>query len=83
EQFSSLSAFVSQKLAGMAEQILQGNIDVMPCADRSGSACDYCIYSDVCGFDRRIPGMRENRLPAMTKDEVWEKIERESCERKE
>jgi ATP-dependent helicase/nuclease subunit B len=59
----------------MAQQIRQGEVSVSPYADRKGSACDYCEYGDVCGFDRKIPDMCVRRLPELRKDEVWDKIE--------
>ncbi len=78
EQFGQLSGFVANRLVRMGEQILSGDIEVKPVADRSGSACDYCACADVCGFDRKLPGMCERRLPELTKDEAWERIAKES-----
>lgn len=77
EQFWQLSGFVSRKLSEMAEKILQGCILAKPFADRTHSTCDYCAYSDVCGFDRRIPGMYEKRTAELSKAEAWEKIAQE------
>ncbi len=78
DQFEQLSCFVSEKIEAMAEQIMQGEISASPFADRSGSACDYCAYSDVCGFDRKLPGASVRRAPELTKEEAWEKIAEEA-----
>lgn len=78
EQFEQLSCFVSKKMERMAEQIMQGEISPRPFVDKNGSACDFCEYSDVCGFDRKIPGMSEKRQPDLRKDEAWEKIAHEA-----
>lgn len=78
EQFEQLSGFVANRLVRMGEQILSGDIEVKPVADKNGSACDYCACADVCGFDRKLPGMCEKRLPELTKDEAWERIAQES-----
>lgn len=78
EQFEQLSGFVANRLVRMGEQILSGDIEVKPVADKNGSACDYCACADVCGFDRKLPGMCERRLPELTKDEAWERIAQES-----
>jgi ATP-dependent helicase/nuclease subunit B len=77
EQFGQLSGFVSRKMKRMAGQILEGCIDASPFEDRTGSACDYCDYSDVCGFDRKIPGMFRKRSADLSKAEVWEKLAEE------
>ena len=74
EQFEQLSDFVSSKMEKMAEEIMDGVIDVKPFADRTRSACDYCSYADVCGFDRKIPGMCRKQAPELSKSEVWERI---------
>ena len=80
EQFQKLSGFVAGKLTQMGEQILSGNIDVKPYVDKTGSACDYCEFHDVCGFDRKIPGMCENRIGDISKNEAWERIVAEAPE---
>lgn len=79
EQFTLLSDFVAEKLRSMGERMLEGEIGVSPYADKNGSACDYCLYGEVCGFDRKIPGMCQRQLPALSKDEVWARIEAEAA----
>ena len=74
EQFGQLSGFVTKKMADMAGEILQGRIEVNPFEDKTRSACDFCVYADVCGFDRKIPGMYRKRTAQLTKDEAWERI---------
>ncbi|MDO4321983.1 MAG: exodeoxyribonuclease V subunit gamma [Lachnospiraceae bacterium] len=83
QQFEQLSGFVAKKLEVMAGQILAGAIEASPFADRNHSACDYCEYSDVCGFDKRIPGMCRRREPELTRAEVWKNIAGESQENPE
>jgi ATP-dependent helicase/nuclease subunit B len=74
QQFEQLSGYVSKKMKEMTEEILQGEVSARPYANRTGSACDFCEYADVCGFDRKIPDMCFRRLPELKKDEVWEKF---------
>ena len=78
EQFRQLSSFVSGKMEKMAGQILDGVIEARPFADKTKCACDYCAYTDVCGFDKKIPGMCPNRAENLSKSEVWERICREA-----
>ncbi len=77
EQLDVLSRYVKQKLARTGEQMLRGEIAASPSSDGKYSACEYCQYSDVCGFDRKLPGMHVRRLPALSKKEVWERMEQE------
>lgn len=80
EQFEQMSVFVSHKMEDMAEEMLQGEIAARPFSDGTRSACDYCSFSDVCGFDRKIPGMFAKRAPELGKNEVWERIAQECGE---
>lgn len=80
EQFEKLSGFVTGKLAKMGEQILNGVIEVKPFSDKNGIACDFCDFQDVCGFDRKLPGMCEKRVSELSKNEAWERIVAEAEE---
>ncbi len=82
EQFEQLSGFVSKKMEDMAAEILQGKIEASPFEDRMHSACDFCIYADVCGFDRRIPGRCRRRTAELSRDEAWERIAADTESRK-
>ncbi len=83
EQFALLSDFVAEKLRTMGERMLEGEIGVSPYGDKNGSACDFCLYGEVCGFDRKIPGMCLRQLPALSKEEVWARIAAETAGAKE
>ena len=83
EQFEQVSKFASYKMKRMAKEIADGVIAAEPFADRQHTACDYCIYSDVCGFDRKIPGMSQKRMMDVSKKEIWEKIAQEAQEQEE
>ncbi|MCD8075876.1 MAG: PD-(D/E)XK nuclease family protein [Lachnospiraceae bacterium] len=74
EQFEALSGYVTELLCRMGEEILSGTIEARPFADKNRSACDYCLYADVCGFDRKIPGRCEKREPQLTAAEVFERL---------
>ncbi len=74
EEFAALSSYVTKLLGTMGGAILDGAIAARPYADKNGSACDYCIYADVCGLDRRIPGRCGARAPELSAGEILEKL---------
>ena len=78
EGFRQLSGFVSNKMVKMAKQMLDGMTDAVPFADKDGSSCDFCQFSDVCGFDKKIPEKCRTRKTAVNKAEVWNMIEKEA-----
>lgn len=59
ESFEELMSEANRLICEMAQEILDGKIDANP-VDLGGgkTACTYCPYADVCGFDLRIPGYR-------------------------
>lgn len=83
EQFASVSRFVRKKLKETGERMMEGEIAPRPVKNKQQSACDYCEFADVCGFDRKLPGMCEQRLPELGKEEAWERIFAEGSEENE
>ena len=62
---------------------MEGEISVSPVGDGKQSACDFCEYAQVCGFDKKLPGESERRLAGMSKEEAWERICGEGNEEEE
>ncbi len=75
ERFAHLTEFVRDRLAGMGREILDGTISVNPYKQGSRTACDYCPYHSVCGFDLKTGGYGFRRFRPMKAEEIWEKIE--------
>jgi ATP-dependent helicase/nuclease subunit B len=70
--FEIVLQFTERKIIGLAEEILAGRINVKPYRLSERSACKYCVYQPVCRFDWQINDY--NRLEALTKQEVLEKV---------
>ncbi|MBS6194185.1 MAG: helicase-exonuclease AddAB subunit AddB [Clostridiales bacterium] len=74
EQFQSLSNYVNSKIQEIGKGILDGEAEVNPYKLRKRTACDYCSYRGVCGFDEKIPGYQYRRLPVFADEELWKKL---------
>ena len=77
ERFDLIGKFASQKVAEIGTQIKAGHIGVKPMVDGRKSACDYCAYKSVCGFEKRIPGYEE-RTVAMDAEKAFDKMKEET-----
>ena len=75
EQFETLSSFVREKIKDTGREILDGMVAVNPYQMKKQTACDYCSYRDICGFDGKIPGYQFRRLPRFEEEEVWRRME--------
>ncbi|GHU41302.1 ATP-dependent helicase/deoxyribonuclease subunit B [Clostridia bacterium] len=65
-----LSNYVNHTLRSLGKEIYQGKIKVNPYRLKEKTACDYCPYHGICGFDDK--GYR--RLREMGDEEVLEKM---------
>ena len=75
KRFSSLRQFVREKLKTEGREILDGVIHVNPYKQGNRSACDYCPYHAVCGFDLKTAGYGFRKFKALKSEEIWPAIE--------
>lgn len=66
----TVSDYVTYKIKELGSGILQGNIAVSPCEQNGNSACTYCAYRSVCGYDTEIAGYEMRRLGKLSKEEA-------------
>ena len=72
EQIERLKSYMKKTLRQIGEEILDGNVDISPYHDLKGSACTYCKYKSVCGFDSSDNHYRY--VPPVSDEEVWGRI---------
>ncbi len=77
KRFDALRQFVHRRLRQAGREILDGGAGVRPCRQGTRTACDYCPYHPVCGFDAKTEGYGFRRFGARKAEEIWEEIERE------
>lgn len=61
----------------MGEEILDGNTAVNPYKQGSRTACDYCPYHSICGFDLKTEGFGFRKFKSMKSDAIWAEIEKD------
>ncbi|MEY8352439.1 helicase-exonuclease AddAB subunit AddB [Lachnospiraceae bacterium 54-53] len=76
-RFDALRSFVREKLKAEGREILDGVIDVNPYKQGNRSACDYCPYHAVCGFDLKTGGYGYRKFGSLKSGEIWPVIEGE------
>ncbi len=75
ERFAHLTDYVNGKLKAMGQEIMDGNTAVDPYRQKDRTACDYCPYHSVCGFDLKTGGYGFRRFRPMKPEEIWQEIE--------
>ena len=71
--FTAISNYVYDKLKAESEEILAGSAEIAPYKCRKKTGCDYCDYTDVCGFDKKS-GSTYRMLATMSDEEVLAKL---------
>lgn len=74
ERFEHLRRFVHEKLRAAGVEILDGEIGVEPYKYGQRTACDYCPYHAVCGFDKKTSGYDYRRWKNRKSEEIWEEL---------
>lgn len=81
--FELMSHFVNQKIKKIGQEMLQGQITLNPYEWDGKSACDYCQFQKVCGFDKKLDGCRKRKLEDLSEEEIFPLIQQELEEKKE
>ncbi|MCI9560060.1 MAG: helicase-exonuclease AddAB subunit AddB [Lachnospiraceae bacterium] len=74
ERFDQLRKYVHKKVKDAGQEILDGEVGVEPYKSGPKTACDYCPYHSVCGFDKKISGYDYRRLKGKRAEEIWEEL---------
>jgi ATP-dependent helicase/nuclease subunit B len=71
EQLDGLLAWLDRKMAGLAEEILDGRAAANPFKKANGHrACQFCSYLSLCRFDVTISGNSYKNITALSHEEV-------------
>jgi ATP-dependent helicase/nuclease subunit B len=74
EEMQVLLDRTKQKAADLADGIREGDISVSPAEIKDWSACQWCGYASVCGFDPAMPHCTKRVLPALTRQELMDML---------
>ncbi len=71
-QMEKLQQYMKRTVAEIGREILKGNTDISPCISGKQSACTYCKFKSVCGFDSAHNKIRF--VKNLSDEEIWSKI---------
>ena len=72
DDMNKLLNYTDEKICELTKDIFDGKIGAFP---KGKKACEYCIYGDVCGLDRKMPGCEIKDVPKMSVSDVLLKID--------
>jgi ATP-dependent helicase/nuclease subunit B len=74
KQMLAMIDYVNNRLVEDSKQILEGDTKLNPYRMGDRTACDYCEYRSVCGFDMRLPGHGFRNLAKKSAEEIKAEI---------
>ncbi|MFL0267148.1 helicase-exonuclease AddAB subunit AddB [Candidatus Clostridium radicumherbarum] len=77
EQFELLRKYVRKVVIALCEDMLNGNISIIPYKKKKNTPCEYCKFAAICQFDPSIKDNRYKYIEDKNKEEVWRLIETE------
>lgn len=75
QDFEVLLHYISWILADTGKKILSGELAAQPYRLGENTACGYCPFSMLCGFDLMVPGYTYRTLPKQEEDVLMERME--------
>lgn len=78
EEFSFVEGFARKKAAETAEAVCAGHAETAPFRKgKQKTACAWCDYASVCGFDPAFPGCAYRNVHTMKKEAFFEEAKHE------
>ena len=74
DEIKALLDYVNKKLTEDGKHILDGDTRLNPYRSSNRTACDYCEFRTICGFDSRLPGHGYRNLNKKSTDELKKEI---------
>jgi len=62
-----------KKIKGTIDEIMTGNINIIPANSNGRSSCEYCDYASVCSFDPLF-GNVQKYIGKISKEEYFEYV---------
>ena len=74
KEIKALIEYVNNKIIKDGKKILDGDTRINPYRMGNRTACDYCEYRSICGFDLRLPGYGYRNFEKKSSEEIKEEI---------
>ena len=79
DELKLLEDYAEYKIRNMGNEIISGSISKKPFTEGDTTACDYCEYRDVCGFDGYLEGYEYNEasFDERNREEILEQMRKD------
>ena len=74
DQLMAVGRYVAERMKKMGNEMVHGEIGITPYKLGEKTACDYCEFKGVCGFDTKL-GSEYRRLSYGSREQILEEME--------
>ena len=75
--FETIGAYVKHKISKEGKEIFDGNIQIEPYRQKDRTACAYCPYLPICGFDPKLPGNAYREFQELKAEDAVAQMQKE------
>ena len=73
EKILAMLSYVRERVEEDCKRILEGEKEISPIRETMDkTACSYCPYHSICGFDPDLPGFSCRSLEKGEEEAIWE-----------
>lgn len=62
DDLNIIRSYIADKTKVLGNEVIGGVIEPKPFKKKDLTACEYCEYASICGFDSKLPGHEYNEL---------------------
>ncbi len=77
DEFEEILQFAKIKEQQLKKGVASGQLQIHPYEIAGTTACDYCPYQDICGFDPLLEGCDYKKIKKRSTEEILKKIKEE------
>lgn len=77
ENFGVLQRYIDKTIKQISKEILSGNINIKPYNKKGKTACEYCSYKTICGFNPRQCNNNYRYIDKKTNDDILIKMKKD------
>jgi len=77
DEFNLLREYVNKKMIELCEDMLSGDIKILPTKHSNRTHCEYCDFSAICQFDTSIKDNKYKIIMKKPENDIWNNIKDE------
>jgi len=77
DEFNLLREYVNKKMIELCEDMLSGDIKILPTKHSNRTHCEYCDFSAICQFDTSIKDNKYKIIMKKPQNDIWNNIKDE------